>query len=99
MRKLFLDKELSDVQLVCGDTVFHCHVTLLSARSAVFRAMFHTDMAEKKERKARIDGFSPEIIREMLVSFLLRPRAPSPPAPVLRLSGREVGSLGSAAPS
>ena len=69
MRKLFLDKELSDVQLVCGDTVFDCHVTMLSARSAVFRAMFQTDMAEKKERKVKIEGFSPEIIREML-SFI-----------------------------
>ena len=44
-------------------------MTLLSARSAVFRAMFQTDMAEKKERKVKIEGFSPEIIREML-SFI-----------------------------
>ena len=49
LEKLFSDKEMSDVQIICGDKVFECHQLILSARSPVFRVMFQAEMTEKAQ--------------------------------------------------
>ena len=63
---LLFDKDCADVVLVCGDKTLPCHTSVLSARSPVFRAMFKSDMAEKKKGKVEIQGFSSDVIQKML---------------------------------
>ena len=68
-KNAFLDKELSDVQIHCGDyleEVFDCHQVVLSARSPVFRVMFRADMTEKKTRELNVIDVDPEIMSELL---------------------------------
>ena len=66
LRKLLLDKDLADVEIICGDKSLPCHTNVLSARSPVFRAMFKADMTEKKRGKVEIQGFSYEVLKNML---------------------------------
>ena len=65
-QKLFLDKDLADVEIICGDRSLPCHSLVLSARSPVFRAMFKADMTEKKEGKVAIQDFSFDVVQNML---------------------------------
>ena len=65
-QKLLLDKDLADVEIICGDKSLPGHSIVLSARSPVFRAMFKADMTEKKRGKVEIMGFSSEAIQNML---------------------------------
>ena len=65
-QNLFLDKDLADVEIICGDKSLPCHTIVLSARSPVFRAMFKADMTEKKKGKVEIQGFSSDVIQNML---------------------------------
>jgi len=69
LEEAFDNKELSDVQLKCGDKTFDCHQVILSARSPVFRRMFQAEMVEKKTEKVDIIGLSPPVVEEML-SFI-----------------------------
>jgi len=62
----FIHKEFCDVQVKCGDKTFDCHQFMLSARSPVFRAMFHADMAEKESKKVDIQDLHPDVVSEML---------------------------------
>ena len=64
--QLFLDKDNSDVEIVCEDKTFNCHQLILSARSPVFRAMFKTDMVEKRSQKVEIKELSSEVVAQML---------------------------------
>jgi len=66
LQKLLLDKDLADVEIICGDKSLPCHTIVLSARSPVFRAMFKADMTEKKKGKVDIQGFSSDVIQNML---------------------------------
>jgi len=66
LEKLFSDKELSDVQIICGDKVFDCHQLILSARSPIFRIMFQSEMAEKKTRKVEVKDVDPEVMSKLL---------------------------------
>jgi len=66
LEKLISSQELSDVQILCGDKLFHCHQVILSARSPVFRVMFQADMAEKKTKKVEVTDFHPDIVSELL---------------------------------
>ena len=64
--KLFNDKEFSDVEIECGGEIFHCHTSILSIRSDVFRAMFQSDMAENRSKKVIIKDIDSEVAKEML---------------------------------
>ena len=64
--KAFSESDCSDLHLVCGGKVFNCHEFVLSARSPVFRAMFHHDMTESKTKNIIISDFSPDVIVKML---------------------------------
>ena len=43
-----------------------CHEFVLSARSPVFRAMFHSNTTERKTKEVNIADNSPEVIEKML---------------------------------
>ena len=64
--QLFLSKELSDIQIKCGDQTFDAHQLVLSARSPVFKTMLQTEMKEKKTGLIEIKDFDPNIIQEVL---------------------------------
>ena len=66
LEKLVFTKELSDVQIHCGDKLFHCHQVILSARSPVFKVMFQAEMTEKKTRKVEVTDLDPDIVSELL---------------------------------
>ncbi len=64
---LFARQTYSDVQFCFekGETIGG-HVSILSARSPVFAAMFQHDMQESKTRKVVIRDIVPEIFKELL---------------------------------
>ena len=66
LEKLFSDKDMCDVQILCGGQVFDCHQVILSARSPVFRIMFQADMAEKMTRKVNVTDVEPDVMAELL---------------------------------
>ena len=39
---LYMEKELSDIKLICGREIFECHKLILSCQSNVFKTMFQT---------------------------------------------------------
>ena len=63
---MFSDKDMCDVQIICGGQVFDCHQVILSARSPVFRIMFQADMAEKMTRKVNVTDVEPDVMSELL---------------------------------
>ena len=64
--QFLLSKEMSDVQITCGDKTFDCHQVILSAWSPVFRGMFQANMKEKETKTVEIMDLEPEIMLEML---------------------------------
>ena len=66
---------LSDVTLAVGDKEFKAHKIILSARSAVFRAMFQHDTKEHKENRVQISDCNPDTVEEML-QFIYTGEAP-----------------------
>ena len=64
--QLFLSKEMSDVQIKCGDQTFDAHQVILSARSPVFRTMLQTEMKERRTGLIEIKELNPNIILEVL---------------------------------
>jgi len=64
--KLFGEKKFSDVKITCGEEVFFCHRNILSVRSPVFKAMFHSDMIENHSQNVVIKDVKPEVVKEML---------------------------------
>ena len=64
--KLFGEESFSDVKITCGEEIFHCHRCILSVRSPVFAAMFHSDMTENISRTVNIKDIKPEVVKEML---------------------------------
>ena len=66
LEKLYSDKDMCYVQIICGGQVFDCHQVILSARSPVFRIMFQADMAEKMTRKVNVTDVEPDVMSELL---------------------------------
>ena len=60
------ESDCSDVHLNCGGKIFNCHEFVLSARSPVFRAMFRSNMTEKRTKSVTIADISPDAIEKML---------------------------------
>ena len=64
--KGFSESNCSDLQVNCGGRNFECHEFVLSARSPVFRAMFQSNMTEKRTKTITIADHSPDVIQKML---------------------------------
>ena len=64
--QLFLSKEMSDVQIKCGDQILDAHQLVLSTRSPVFQRMFQAEMKEKENGQVDIKDLKPEVVYEML---------------------------------
>ena len=64
--ELLDSREFSDIELKCGEKVFNCHQVILSAGSPVFKAMFQTDMEEKKTKVVTIKEMEPEVLAQMV---------------------------------
>ena len=64
--QFFLSKEMSDIQIKCGDKTFEAHQVILSTWSPVFRGMFQADMKEKETKTVEIQDLEPDIMLEML---------------------------------
>ena len=60
------ESDCCDVHLNCGGKIFNCHEFVLSARSPVFRAMFRSNMTEKRTKSVTIADISPDAIEKML---------------------------------
>ncbi len=60
--------DTADVLLVCGDTKFPCHRSLLAARSSVFKTMFYGkgNFKERKTGQVVIEEFKPEEVKQFL---------------------------------
>eukprot|EP00092_Neocalanus_flemingeri_P033277 GFUD01036189.1.p1 GENE.GFUD01036189.1~~GFUD01036189.1.p1 ORF type:complete len:367 (-),score=88.61 GFUD01036189.1:75-1175(-) len=69
MKSLMLDAKHSDVVLKCKGEKFHCHRSILGARSAVFSKMFDSDMKEATSGLVVIDDVEPDIL-EIMVEFV-----------------------------
>ncbi|GIY83997.1 speckle-type POZ protein B [Caerostris extrusa] len=61
------DQILCDVQLRTNTDIFPCHRSILSARSAVFRTMFSTDMAEKNSDYVDVPDLDDDTVHQMLL--------------------------------
>ncbi|GBN98865.1 Protein roadkill [Araneus ventricosus] len=64
---LYRDQVLCDVTLKTDTEAFPAHTVILSARSSVFRAMFTSDMKEKKNACVNISDFESETVRQLLL--------------------------------
>ena len=65
-QEFFLSKEMSDIQIKCGDSTIDAHQVILSAWSPVFRGMFQAEMKEKESKEVEIQDLDPSIVLEML---------------------------------
>ena len=68
-KKFLLSKEMSDVQIKCGDQIFDAHKLILSARSPVFSRMLQSEMREKRSGLVDLGNTSPGVVKEVL-SFI-----------------------------
>lgn len=57
---------LCDVIICVEDQMFYCHRNILAACSPYFLAMFTGDMRECHEKKVKIDGVSPSIMKQLV---------------------------------
>ena len=64
--QVLADKEFSDIEIKCNETVFPCHQLILAARSPVFKAMIQAEMKEKQTKKIVIKDSNPRTVAEML---------------------------------
>ena len=63
---LYLSKEMSDVQIKCGNQTFDAHKFILSARSPVFSRMLQSEMKEKGSGLVDLGDASPNMVSELL---------------------------------
>ncbi|ODM86868.1 Speckle-type POZ protein, partial [Orchesella cincta] len=64
--KLFRESIGTDVAIVCSQTNFKVHKSILSARSPVFAAMFNSDMVESRSNFVQIEDFEDDVVKGML---------------------------------
>ena len=69
--QFFLSKEMSDIQIKCGDKTFEAHQVILSSWSPVFRGMFQAEMKEKETKTVEIQDLDPDVMLEMLKFFYI----------------------------
>eukprot|EP00092_Neocalanus_flemingeri_P008682 GFUD01009352.1.p1 GENE.GFUD01009352.1~~GFUD01009352.1.p1 ORF type:complete len:387 (-),score=114.19 GFUD01009352.1:91-1194(-) len=69
MKSLMLDPKHSDVILQCQGEKFHCHKSILGARSTVFSKMFDANMKEATCGLVEINDVEPDIV-ETMVEFI-----------------------------
>ena len=64
--EFFLSKEMSDIQIKCGDKTFDAHQFLLSTWSPVFRGMFQAEMKEKESKMVEIQDLDSTVVLDLL---------------------------------
>ncbi|GFW00276.1 TD and POZ domain-containing protein 4 [Trichonephila clavipes] len=67
LKYLYTEGILTDVELRTATRTFHAHKSILSARSPVFRAMFTTDMLEKRRDCVDLPDLDDETVGPMLL--------------------------------
>ncbi|KAF8768075.1 TD and POZ domain-containing protein 3-like [Argiope bruennichi] len=67
LMSLYKDQSLCDAKLQTKTDVFPAHISILSARSPVFRAMFSTDMKEKMNGLVDVSDFDDKTVRQLLL--------------------------------
>ena len=65
---LFMEKDLSDIKLICEEKTFQCHKIVLSCQSDVFKAMFKsgTKMVESESGEVKIKDVKVETLETMI---------------------------------
>ena len=64
---IYMEKELSDIKLICGHEIFECHKLVLSCRSDVFKTMFKAkSTAEEEYGEVEIENFEAKTIANMV---------------------------------
>ena len=72
MSNLYLNEDMSDVKLICGENEFPCHKFILSNRSDVFKTMFSIkNCKENQEGSVTINDVSAETM-QIFLKFLYR---------------------------
>ena len=66
LTEFYLSKEMSDVQIKCGNQTFDAHKFILSARSPVFSRMLQSEMKEKRSGLVDLGDASPDMVSELL---------------------------------
>ncbi|XP_055952842.1 speckle-type POZ protein-like [Argiope bruennichi] len=64
---MFRGSILCDTKIKTGNAIFPAHITVLSARSPVFKSMFTTDMKEKTNHCVDIDDLDDDTVSRMLL--------------------------------
>ncbi len=63
---LFDSSEGSDINVITTDGSFAAHKLILSMRSAVFKAMFNSQMSESVKNEIEITDFEPTVVRQFI---------------------------------
>ena len=66
LKNIFDSYESSDVEVACGEIVFKCHKSVLSAKSVRFKDMFTGDNPHNPISKISADHVGEEAVEEML---------------------------------
>ena len=64
--KTFLDKDHSDIKVICGEKIYDCHKVILSARSRYFKTLLSWNGSETDERMIEIVDFDCAVIFQVL---------------------------------
>ena len=75
LSNLYNTKEYADTTITCGGKRFKCHKNILASRSPVFKAMFNSEMKEKKTGSVAIKDMTPEVL-ESLLAYIYTGHAP-----------------------
>ena len=76
MYTLYKDGVLIDTVIKCDDKEFKVHRAILASQSPVFRAMFETDMKEKRSGIIEVSDITPAVMSD-LVTYLYSGSAPN----------------------
>jgi len=66
LHHLYSTKEFADITIKCEGKSYGCHKYILASRSPVFKAMFESDMKEKRTGSVEIKNMRPEVLERLL---------------------------------
>jgi speckle-type POZ protein len=85
LAKLFEDKKLTDVNIVCNDETFNCHKAILAARSEVFSSMFEMSGSTKnKTGEVKVEDIDAKTMKTLL-DYIYQNKFPKPDADMMDL--------------
>ena len=68
MKSMYDSRELVDVTLCVQDQSFYCHRNVLAATSPYFRAMFTTDLTERRQERIHLHEVDPSSV-ELVIDY------------------------------